>query len=112
MSLVREGEQKQMRATLDSMFGNIGEDIKELNLIIKADVQGSIELRHVLGTIKVQGLEINIVRASVGGITESDVSLASASNAIIIGFNVRPTGNVREVSEQEQVEIRLYIYRG
>lgn len=113
-SLVREGEQKQMRATLDSMFGNIGDDIKELNLIIKADVQGSIEaLRHVLGTIKVDGLEINIVRASVGGITESDVSLASASNAIIIGFSVRPTGNVREIAEQEQVEIRLYnvIYR-
>lgn len=111
----RDGEQKQLKATLDSMFGEMdAANIKELNLIIKADVQGSIEaLRNVLNTIKIEGLKVNIVRAGVGGISESDVSLASASNAIVIGFNVRPTGNVRTVAETEGVEIRLYniIYR-
>ncbi|VEU80504.1 translation initiation factor IF-2 [Haploplasma axanthum] len=110
----REGEQKQMKATLDSMFGQMGAEVKELNLLIKADVQGSIEaLKNVLQTINIEGLQVNIVRGSVGAITESDVSLASASNAIVIGFNVRPMGNVRDVADKEGVEIRLYniIYR-
>ncbi|MDY0277455.1 MAG: translation initiation factor IF-2 [Acholeplasma sp.] len=112
--IVREGEQKLIKASLDNMFNQMDSDIKELNLIIKADVQGSIEaLKNVLNTINIEGLHVNIVRSSVGAITESDVSLASASNAIIIGFNVRPTSNVRDIAEDEGVEIRLYsiIYR-
>lgn len=114
ISKSRESEQKQMKASLDKMFGQMGDETKELNLIIKADVQGSIEaLKHVLNTINIEGLQLHIVRSSVGAISESDVILASASDAIIIGFNVRPTGNVRSVAEQELVEIRLYnvIYR-
>lgn len=113
-SIERDGEQKQLKATLDSMFGDLDADVKELNLLIKADVQGSIEaLRHVLQTINVEGLKLNIVRASVGAISESDIILASASKAIVIGFNVRPAGNVRNVADNEGVEVRLYniIYR-
>lgn len=113
-SIEKDGEQKQLKASLDSMFGEMNDDVKELNLLIKADVQGSIEaLRNVLQTIKIEGLKVNIVRAGVGGISESDIILASASNAIVIGFNVRPTGNVSSVAETEGVEIRLYniIYR-
>ncbi|HHW79681.1 MAG TPA: translation initiation factor IF-2 [Acholeplasmataceae bacterium] len=112
-ALIRVGEQKQKKATLESMFGD-GDANKELNILIKADFQGSIEaLKNLLETIDIDGFHANIVRASVGGITENDVTLASASNAIIIGFNVRPTGNVRDVSEEQGVEIRLYsvIYR-
>ena len=103
LSLEREGEDQALRASLENVFKNMGDETQELNLLIKADTQGSIEaLRNV-----------HIVRASVGAISESDIILASASNAIVIGFNVRPTGNVREISKQEGVEIRLYnvIYR-
>ncbi|HKL95503.1 MAG TPA: translation initiation factor IF-2 [Haploplasma sp.] len=113
-SIEKDGEQKQLKATLDSMFGDLDADVKELNLLIKADVQGSIEaLRNVLATIKIDGLKVNIVRASVGAVSESDIILASASNAIVIGFNVRPTSNVRDIAANEGVEIRLYnvIYR-
>lgn len=113
-SIEREGEQKQIKASLDKMFDQMSDEHRELNLLIKADVQGSIEaLRSVLGLIDIKGLEVNIVRASVGAISENDISLATASNAIVIGFNVRPTANVRKVAEDENVEIRLYnvIYR-
>lgn len=113
-AILRDGEQKQKVATLDSMFGDAGEEDKELNVLIKADFQGSIEaLKNLLETIDIEGFHTNIVRAGVGGITENDITLASASNAIIIGFNVRPTGNVRGIAETEGVEIRLYsvIYR-
>ena len=114
LTLEKEGEDQAMRASLENVFKNLGDETKELNLLIKADTQGSIEaLRNVLMTIDVEGLEIHIVRASVGAISENDIILASASNAIVIGFSVRPTGNVREIAKQEGVEIRLYnvIYR-
>lgn len=114
LTLEKEGEDQAMRASLENVFKNLGDETQELNLLIKADTQGSIEaLRNVLMTIDVEGLEIHIVRASVGAISESDIILASASNAIVIGFSVRPTGNVREIAKQEGVEIRLYnvIYR-
>lgn len=111
----KETEQKQMKKrSLDSLFGQMEEETKELNIIIKGDVQGSIEaLKGMLEKIDIKGFHVNIVRHSVGAITENDVTLASASDAIIIGFNVRPTAAVKKVADNEGVEIRLYsiIYR-
>ena len=114
MTIEKQAEETRLRASLANVFSQMGDDTKELNLLIKADMQGSIEaLRSVLDTINVEGLQINIIRASVGGISENDITLAATSNAIVIGFNVRPTGNVRDIAVQEGVEIRLYniIYR-
>ncbi|SFJ23322.1 translation initiation factor IF-2 [Thermoflavimicrobium dichotomicum] len=98
------------RVTLDDLFKQIQEgDIKELNIIIKADVQGSAEaLRGALEKIDVEGVRVKIIHSAVGAITESDILLASASNAIIIGFNVRPEPNARAMAEQEKVDIRLH----
>jgi len=114
-SRVRDGELKIVKkASLDSMFGDIESSEKELNIIIKGDVQGSIEaLKNMLEKIDIDGFHVNVVRSSVGAITESDVTLASASNAIIIGFNVRPTSAVKQVADSQGVEVRLYsiIYR-
>jgi len=96
--------------SLDDLFSKIEEgEFKELNLIIKGDVQGSVEaLNGSLQKIDVEGVKINIIRASVGTITDNDVTFALASNAIIIGFNVRPTSNVRTQAENEGVDIRLH----
>ncbi len=81
----------------------------DLNLIVKADVQGSIEaLRDAFEKMDQSEVRINIVHSAVGGITETDVTLASASDAIIIGFNVRPTGKSKQQAEKEKVDIRLY----
>ena len=111
----RETEAKIMKkASLDKMFGEIESTEKELNIIIKGDVQGSIEaLKNLLEKIDIDGFHVNVVRSSVGAITENDVTLANASHAIIIGFNVRPTAAVKQVADQQGVEIRLYniIYR-
>ncbi len=111
----KETELKQMKKrSLDSLLGQIEQETKELNIIIKGDVQGSIEaLRGMLEKIDIKGFHVNVVRHSVGAITENDVTLASASDAIIIGFNVRPTAAVKRVADTEGVEIRLYsiIYR-
>ncbi|MDY0074567.1 MAG: translation initiation factor IF-2 [Acholeplasmataceae bacterium] len=111
----RETEAKTTKkASLDKMFGEIESTEKELNIIIKGDVQGSIEaLKNLLEKIDIEGFHVNVVRSSVGAITENDVTLASASHAIIIGFNVRPTLAVKQVADQQGVEIRLYniIYR-
>ncbi|MCR3906202.1 MAG: translation initiation factor IF-2 [Tenericutes bacterium] len=111
----KEGELKAVKKTsLDSMFDQIESVGKELNIIIKGDVQGSIEaLKNMLEKIDIDGFHVNVVRSSVGAITENDVTLASASNAVVIGFNVRPTAAVKQVADAEGVEIRLYkiIYR-
>jgi translation initiation factor IF-2 len=111
----KDQELKQVKKTsLDSMFGEIESSEKELNIIIKGDVQGSIEaLKNMLEKINIDGFHVNVVRASVGAITESDVTLANASKAIIIGFNVRPTAAVKQDADNQGVEIRLYniIYR-
>lgn len=111
----RETEAKTMKkASLDKMFGDIESTEKELNIIMKGDVQGSLEaLKNLLEKIDIEGFHVNIVRSSVGAITENDVTLANASHAIIIGFNVRPTAAVKQVADQQGVEIRLYniIYR-
>lgn len=109
--ITRENEWKPSKAvSLDDLFAKIQEgELKDLNLIIKADVQGTTEaLAQSLLKINVEGVKINIIRQAVGAITESDVSLAFASNAIIIGFNVRPTGKTRELAKEEGVEIRLH----
>lgn len=83
--------------------------MKDINVIIKGDVQGSVEaLRGSLEKIDVEGVRVNIIHTGVGAITESDVILASASNAIIIGFNVRPEPNARTTAEAEKVDIRLH----
>ncbi|MFC7061168.1 translation initiation factor IF-2 [Halobacillus seohaensis] len=96
--------------SLDDLFEQIKHgNIKDINLILKADVQGSLEaLAGSLQKIEVEGVKVKIIHTGVGAITESDVTLASASNAIIIGFNVRPDGNARKAAESESVEIRLH----
>ncbi|WEG11581.1 translation initiation factor IF-2 [Pullulanibacillus sp. KACC 23026] len=98
------------KVSLDDLFDKIKEgNIKDLNVIVKADVQGSVEaLAGSLQKIDVEGARVNIIHTGAGGITESDVILASASNAIIIGFNVRPDVNAKRTAEAEKVDIRLY----
>ena len=95
--------------TLDDLFAKIGEGLKEINVIIKADVNGSSEaVKNSLQKIEVDGVKINVIRSSVGGITESDIVLAKASNALIIGFNVRPSKIIADKAKEEGVEIRFY----
>lgn len=98
------------KVTLDDIFNQIQQgELKDLNIIIKADVQGSVEaLRQSLEGIKNPEVRIVIVHAAVGAINESDIMLASASNAIVMGFNVRPDANVRRAAEQEKVDLRTY----
>ncbi|MFQ3543290.1 translation initiation factor IF-2 [Halobacillus rhizosphaerae] len=98
------------KVSLDDLFEQIKHgNIKDINLILKADVQGSLEaLAGSLQKIEVEGVKVKIIHTGVGAITESDISLASASNAIVIGFNVRPDGNARKAAESEDVEIRLH----
>ena len=94
--------------SLEDLFANKDEN-KELNLIVKGDVQGSVEaLRGSLEKLHVEDIKLNLIRCSVGAITDTDVTLAAASKAIIIGFNVRPTAQVRSAAEEKGVEIRLY----
>ena len=98
------------KVTLDDIFNQIHQgEFKDLNIIIKADVQGSVEaLRQSLEGIKNPEVRIVVVHAAVGAINESDIMLASASNAIVMGFNVRPDANVRRAAEQEKVDLRTY----
>ncbi len=101
---------KKSRANLEKLFASMGTDqAKELNLIIKADVNGSIEaLNDSLMKLAKDEVTINIVHSGTGTINESDVSLAVVSHAIIIGFNVRPGSNVREMAKKENVDMRFY----
>ncbi|GGJ22513.1 translation initiation factor IF-2 [Paenibacillus hunanensis] len=98
------------RVTLDDLFQHIKDgEIKDLNVIIKGDVQGSVEaLKGSLEKIEVEGVRVKIIHRGVGAINESDIILAAASNAIIIGFNVRPDVQAKQTAEQEQVDIRLH----
>ncbi len=100
----------QSKTTLDDLFNQISEgQLKELNLIIKADVQGSVEaVKQSLERLSNNEVKVKAIHGGVGAITETDVILASASNAIIIGFNVRHDTSVRDVAEREKVDIRLY----
>ncbi|PZG34946.1 translation initiation factor IF-2 [Listeria ivanovii] len=98
------------RVSLDNLFEHMkAGEMKEVNVIIKADVQGSVEaLAASLRKIDVEGVNVKIIHTAVGAINESDITLAAASNAIVIGFNVRPTTQAREAAENESVDIRLH----
>jgi translation initiation factor IF-2 len=101
---------KTPKVSLDDLFSQIQEgEVQDLNIIIKADVQGSVEaLRESLLKLISEEVRIQVIHGGVGAITESDVMLASASNAIIIGFNVRPEPSARKMADREDVDIRLY----
>ncbi|WP_342424863.1 translation initiation factor IF-2 [Paenibacillus sp. FSL E2-0178] len=98
------------RVTLDDLFKHIKDgEIKDLNVIIKGDVQGSVEaLKGSLAKIEVEGVRVKILHSGAGAITESDITLAAASNAIVIGFNVRPDTQTKAAAEQEKVDVRLH----
>ncbi|MBO5222510.1 MAG: translation initiation factor IF-2 [Clostridia bacterium] len=106
----QETFQDRAKVSLDELFSQIQTgDVKTLNLIVKADVQGSVEaVRASLLKLSNDEVKVKVIHNAVGAITESDVMLAHASNAIIIGFNVRPDGNVRAQAEKDKVDIRLY----
>ncbi|MBQ8053284.1 MAG: translation initiation factor IF-2 [Lachnospiraceae bacterium] len=103
-------EDTKMRMNLDDLFNQMKEgNLKEFNLIIKADVQGSVEaLKQSLLKLSNEEVVVKVIHGGVGAITESDVTLASASNAVIIGFNVRPDATAKAMAEHEGVDIRLY----
>jgi translation initiation factor IF-2 len=106
--LAQRGEKS--RVTLETLFEQMKQgELKDLNLIVKADVQGSAEaLSASLQKIEVEGVKVKIIHSAVGAITESDISLAAASNAIVIGFNVRPDVNAKRAAEAESVDVRLH----
>lgn len=101
---------KTAKISLDELYQQIqAGDVKELRLVLKADVQGSVEaLSEALSRLSTEEVRLNVLHASVGGITESDVLLASASNAVVIGFNVRPEAKANDVADREGVDVRLY----
>ena len=107
---LQESRNANQKVTLDNLFQSLQEgELKTVNIIIKADVQGSVEaLAASLQKIQVEGVNVSIVHSAVGAINESDVSLAVASEAIIVGFNVRPTAQARSQAESQEVDIRLY----
>ncbi len=107
---LKEVSRRVQRVTLDDLFKQIQEgEVKDLNLILKADVQGSLEaVQDALSKLSLEEVQIRIIHTGVGAINESDIMLASASNAIVIGFNVRPDANARKLAEQDKVDIRLY----
>lgn len=95
--------------TLDDLFSKIQEGIKEINVIVKSDVNGSAEaVKNSLEKLQVEDVRIKVVRSSVGSITEGDIVLAKASNALLIGFNVRPNNQLKDYAKENGVEIRLY----
>lgn len=101
---------KQQKAKLENMFANMQEgDVKELNIVLKSDVQGSLEaISDSLMKLSTDEVKVNIIGSGVGGITETDASLANASNAIIIGFNVRADASAKRLIDQESVDLRYY----
>ncbi|MGF7186020.1 translation initiation factor IF-2 [Desulfitispora alkaliphila] len=105
-----EIQKRKSSVSLDDLFKQVGEgNIKDLNIIIKGDVQGSVEaLRQSLEKLDTDEVRVSIIHTGVGNITETDVMLATASSAIIIGFNVRPDANTRKAAEKESIDIRLY----
>ncbi|ASK63485.1 translation initiation factor IF-2 [Virgibacillus phasianinus] len=107
---IQENRGEQSKVSLDDLFEQIKQgQMKEINIIIKADVQGSAEaLASSLRKIEVEGVKIKIIHTAVGAITESDIILAAASNAIVIGFNVRPDANAKKTADSEKVDVRLH----
>jgi len=109
-TMVQEQRSEKTRVTLDNLFDQMKQgEMKELNIIVKADVQGSVEaMAASLMKLEVAGVNVRIIHTGAGAITESDISLAAASNAIVIGFNVRPDTNAKRAAEAEGVDIRLH----
>ena len=110
---IRKAREKELSAsskiTLEQLYQKIKEGVKDFNVIIKGDVQGSIEaISDALHKLSTEDIHLKIIHSSAGAITETDIMLASASNAIVIGFNVRPDARVVEIAQQEGVEIKLY----
>ncbi len=110
---MRKEREKELSATskitLEQLYEKMKEGVKELNVILRADVQGSLEaLSDALTKLSTDDIKLRVIHGSTGAITETDVMLASASNAIIIGFNVRPDARVAEIAEAEGVDIKLY----
>ena len=107
---LQKSRENVQHVTLDNLFDTMKkENMKEVDIVLKADVQGSVEaLQQSLEKIEVEGVRVNIIHSGVGAINESDVTLAGASNAFIIGFNVRPTATAKSQAETEGVDIRLY----
>lgn len=107
---LQEQRTEKTRVTLDNLFDQMKQgEMKELNLIVKADVQGTVEaMAASLMKIEVEGVNVKIIHTGAGAINESDISLAAASNAIVIGFNVRPDSNAKRAAEEEGVDIRLH----
>ena len=102
-------QNKKVSVSLDDLFNKIQEGVKEVNVVVKADVNGSCEaVKNSLEKIDVEGVKVKVIRSSVGAITESDIVLASASNAFIIGFNIRPNNKIKDYAKEQGVEIRLY----
>ncbi|WP_431029507.1 translation initiation factor IF-2 [Lysinibacillus sp. LZ02] len=110
MTAIQAQRSEKQRVTLDNLFEQMSQgDVKELNLIVKADVQGTVEaMAASLMKIDVEGVNVKIIHTGAGAITESDITLAAASNAIVIGFNVRPDVNAKRAAEAEGVDIRLH----
>ena len=99
----------QTSVSLDDLFGRIEAGEKEINVVLKADVKGSEEaVKNSLLKLDVEGIKINVIRSSIGTVTESDIVLAAASNALIIGFNIRPNNKIMEYAKEKGVDIRLY----
>ena len=110
MTAIQASRSEKQRITLDNLFEQMSQgEVKELNLIVKADVQGTVEaMASSLMKIDVEGVNVKIIHTGAGAITESDISLAAASNAIVIGFNVRPDTNAKRAADEEGVDIRLH----
>ena len=105
----KEKDTNRSGMSLEDLFGAIKEGIKEINVIVKTDVNGSLEaVKQSLAKIDVEGVNIKVIRGGVGTITESDIVLANASRAIIIGFNVRPNSKTMDFAKDYNVEIKLY----
>ena len=107
--LLKEKKNKKQVVSLDDLFDQIKSGIKEINVVLKCDVSGSCEaVKNSLEKIDVEGVKVKVIRSGVGTITESDVVLANASNAIIIGFNVSPANSTKDIAKEYGVDIRLY----
>jgi translation initiation factor IF-2 len=103
------GNQPSKAVSLDDLFSRISDGAKEINIVLKADVKGSEEaVRNSLMKLSVEGVKINIIRSSIGAISPSDIVLAAASDAIIIGFNIRPDNKTSDYAKERNVDIRLY----
>ena len=108
-NLLKMNEGKQKRVSLDDLFAAVDSGSKEINIVLKADVRGSEEaVKNALEKITESGVKVKVIRSGIGAITESDVVLASASNAIIIGFNVVASNNAKEIAKDNNIDIRLY----